>query len=68
MERLDNILKSVATAAVVQVTTNIKEEEQEEQNMEVQEQDCKVKPPGKAGSQKPTLPLKGKQNQSKSQF
>jgi len=30
MERLDNILKSVATAAVVQVSANIKEEEEEE--------------------------------------
>ena len=30
MERLDNILKSVATAAVVQVNANIKEEEEEE--------------------------------------
>ena len=31
MERLDNILKSVATAAVVQVSANIKEEEEEEE-------------------------------------
>ena len=46
MERLDNILKSVATAAVVQVSSNIKEEEAE----------AEVKPPQKAGARRPTLP------------
>ena len=58
MERLDNILKSVATAAVVQITTNIKEEEQEEQ----EEQKTEVRPPQKTGARRqtlPSLPLKG---------
>ena len=58
MERLDNILKSVATAAVVQITTNIKEEEQEE----TEEPEVKVKPPQKTGARRqtlPTLPFKG---------
>lgn len=48
MERLDNILKSVATAAVVQVSSNIKEEEAEAE--------AEVKPPQKAGARRPTLP------------
>ena len=58
MERLDNILKSVATAAVVQITTNIKEEEQEE----TEEPEAEVKPPQKTGARRqtlPTLPFKG---------
>ena len=59
MERLDSILKSVATAAVVQITTNIKEEEQE---VREEEQQTDVKPPLQTGARRqtlPTLPLKG---------
>ena len=59
MERLDNILKSVATAAVVQITANIKEEEQEE---EEEEQETGGRPPQKTGARRqtlPSLPLKG---------
>ena len=51
-------MKSVATAAVVQITTNIKEEEQEEQ----EEQKTEVRPPQKTGARRqtlPSLPLKG---------
>ena len=61
MERLDNILKSVATAAVVQITANIKEEEQEEP----EETEPEVKPPQKTGSRRqtlPSLPFKGKRS------
>ena len=58
MERLDNILKSVATAAVVQITANIKEEEQEDEK----EQETKGRPPQKTAARRqtlPSLPLKG---------
>ena len=51
-------MKSVATAAVVQITTNIKEEEQEE----TEEPEAEVKPPQKTGARRqtlPTLPFKG---------
>ena len=59
MERLDNILKSVATAAVVQITANIKEEEREVGEEEMQ---TEVKPPPHTGARRqtlPTLPFKG---------
>ena len=58
MERLDNILKSVATAAVVQITANIKEEEQE---VEEEEHQTEVKPPLQIGGRRPSLPLKGEE-------
>ena len=61
MERLDNILKSVATAAVVQITANIKEEEQD---VGEDEQQTEVKPPSQIGGRRqtlPSLPLKGEE-------
>jgi len=57
MERLDSILKSVATAAVVQISANIKEEEQEVEEQE--EQESEGNPPGGGRRQTlPTLPFK----------
>ena len=53
MERLDNILKSVATAAVVQITANIKEEDQE---VGQEEMETEVKPPPQTGARRLTLP------------
>ena len=60
MERLDSILKSVATAAVVQISANIKEEEQEVEEQE--EQESEGNPPGGGRRQTlPTLPFKGEE-------
>jgi len=57
MERLDNILKSVATAAVVQVSANIKEEEEEEEEeIEEEEEENEVKPPKTHDGRRLSLP------------
>ena len=54
-------MKSVATAAVVQITANIKEEEQD---VGEDEQQTEVKPPSQIGGRRqtlPSLPLKGEE-------
>ena len=60
MERLDNILKSVATAAVVQISANIKEEQQEEEEEgEEEEHETEPKSPGGRRQTFSSLPFKG---------